>query len=163
MRTLAATPAQAWNMRYTPVMTQLLVRDLMSQPVKTVGPTSPLRDVMHLMETHDIRHVPVVEEGTGHLLGLISHRDVLRSQEGSLSGAPSDEQVQMNRWIEARWVMTKEVHTVYPDTSALEAARLLRSHGYGCVPVVEQGKLVGMITETDFVDYAIQSMSDPSA
>ena len=144
-------------------MSQLLVRDLMSQPVKMVGPTSPLRDVIHLMEVHDIRHVPVVDEETGHLLGLISHRDVLRSQEGSLSGAPSDEQMQMNRWIEARWVMTKEVHTVYPETPALEAARILRSHGYGCVPVVEHGKLTGMITEADFVDYFIHTMSNPGA
>ncbi len=135
----------------------------MSESVKTVGPANPLRDVIHLMESHGIRHVPVVEPETGHLLGLISHRDVLRSQEGSLSGAPSDEQVQMNRWIEARWVMTKEVHTVYPDTPALEAARTLRSRGYGCLPVIEHGKLVGMLTESDFVEYAIQTMSDPGA
>ena len=72
----------------------------MTQPVKTVGPTSPLREVIQLMETHNIRHVAVVEDG-GHLLGLISHRDVLRSQEGSLSGTPSAEQTQMNRWIAA--------------------------------------------------------------
>jgi CBS domain-containing membrane protein len=88
---------------------------------------------------------------------------VLRSQEGSLSGTASDEQMQMNRWIEARWVMTKDVRTVYPDTPALDAARILRSHGYGCVPVVERGKLVGMVTEADFVDYAIKTMSDPGA
>jgi CBS domain-containing protein len=163
MRFGEQAPAPGWNMRYTSPMSQLLVRDLMSQPVDTVGPTSPLRDVIHLMEAHGIRHVPVLEEGTGHLLGLISNRDVLRSQEGSLSGAPSEEQIQMNRWIEARWVMTKEVRTVYPDTPALEAARMLRSHGYGCVPVVEHGKLVGMLTEADFVDYAIQTMSDPGA
>jgi len=133
----------------------------MTHPVVTVGPTSPLREVIKLMETHRIRHVAVVEPGTDHLLGLISHRDVLRSQEGSLSGSPSDEQVHMNRWIEARWVMTKEVRTVYPETPVLEAALMLRSHGYGCAPVVEKGRLVGMLTESDFVDYAIQSLSDP--
>ena len=142
-------------------MSQLLTRDLMSQPVVSVGPTSPLREVIGLMETHDIRHVAVVEPETERLLGLISHRDVLRSQEGSLSGAPSEEQVHMNRWIEARWVMTKEVRTVYPETPALEAALTLRSHGYGCVPVIEHGSIVGMLTESDFVDYAIQALSDP--
>jgi len=89
-----------------------------------------------------------------------SHRDVLRSQEGSLSGSLSSEQAQMNRWIEARWVMTKEVRTAYADTPALEAALTLRSHGYGCVPVVEEGRLVGMLTESDFVEYAIQVLSD---
>jgi CBS domain-containing membrane protein len=142
-------------------MSQLLTRDLMTHPVVTVGPTSPLREVIQLMESRRIRHVAVVEGKPQRLLGLISHRDVLRSQEGSLSGAPSEEQVHMNRWIEARWVMTKEVRTVYPDTPALEAALTLRSHGYGCVPVVEHGCLVGILTESDFVDYAIQALSDP--
>jgi len=142
-------------------MSQLLVRDLMTQPAVTVGPTSPLRDVIQLMESNSIRHVAVAD--SERLLGLISHRDVLRSQEGSLSGAPSDEQAHMNRWIEARWVMTKEVRTVYPDTPALEAALMLRSHGYGCVPVVEHGQLVGMLTDSDFVEYAIQELSDPGA
>lgn len=148
-------------MRKVPIMAQLLVRDLMSQPVVTAGPTSPLRDVIERMETSHIRHIAVVE--AGRLLGLISHRDVLRSQEGSLSGAPSSEQVHMNRWIEARWVMTKDVRTVYPDTPALEAALILRSHAYGCVPVVEQGRLVGMLTDSDFVEYAIRELSDPGA
>ncbi len=134
----------------------------MTQPAITVGPTSPLREVIQLMETNKIRHVAVVED-SGRLLGLISHRDVLRSQEGSLSGAPSNEQTHMNRWIEARWVMTKELRTVYPDTPALEAALALRSHGYGCVPVVEQGRLLGVLTESDFVEYAIQTLSDPGA
>lgn len=132
----------------------------MTQPVETVGPTSPLREVIQRMEAHNIRHIAVVEDET-RLLGVISHRDVLRSQEGSLSGAPSDEQTHMNRWIEARWVMTKEVHTVYPDTPALEAAVALRSHAYGCVPVIEHGRLVGILTESDFVDFAIQALSDP--
>jgi CBS domain-containing protein len=59
--------------------------------------------------------------------------------------------------------MTKEVRTVCPDTPALEAALTLRSHGYGCVPVVEQGKLVGMLTDSDFLEYAIQQLSDPGA
>jgi CBS-domain-containing membrane protein len=133
----------------------------MSSPAVSVAPSSPLREVIDQMERHRIRHVAVVDPENGRLLGLISHRDVLRSQEGSLSGTPGDEQVHMNRWIEARWVMTKEVRTVYPDTPVLEAATTLRSYGYGCVPVVEDGKLVGMLTEADFVDYAIRVLSDP--
>jgi CBS domain-containing protein len=134
----------------------------MSAPVKTVAPTAPLREVIHLMDTGHMRHVAVVDE-QDRLLGIISQRDVLRSQEGSLSGTPSAEQAHMNRWIEARWLMTKEVRTVRPDTPALEAALTLRSYGYGCVPVLEEGKLVGILTEADFVEYAIQSLSDPGA
>ena len=159
MRTTVLSLPVAQNMLRIQGMAQLLVRDLMTQPVKTVGPTSPLREVIKLMEAGHIRHVAVVDDG--RLLGLISHRDVLRSQEGSLSGALSTEQAHMNRWIEARWVMTKDVRTVYPDTPALDAAQTLRSHGYGCVPVVEDGRLVGMLTDSDFVEYAIQTLSDP--
>ena len=59
--------------------------------------------------------------------------------------------------------MTKEVHTVSPDTPALEAALTLRSRRVGCVPVVERGRLVGMLTESDFVEYAIQVLSDRGA
>ncbi len=141
-------------------MAQLLVRDLMTQPAKTVGPTSPLGEVIQMMDANNIRHVAVVDDSQ-RLLGLISHRDVLRSQEGSLSGALSTEQAHMNRWIESRWVMTKEVRSVYPDTPALEAALILRSHAYDCVPVVQEGKLQGMLTDSDFVEYAIQCLSDP--
>lgn len=141
-------------------MSQLLVQDLMTQPVKTVAPTSPLREVIQLMEANRIRHVAVVGD-SGRLLGLISHRDVLRSQEGSLSGALSSEQAHMNRWIEARWVMTKDVRTVHRETPALEAALILRSNAYGCVPVVDDGRLVGILTDSDFVEYAIQTLSDP--
>lgn len=132
----------------------------MSAPVNAVGPTSPLREVIRLMEEEHIRHVPVVDENQ-RLLGLVSQRDVLRSQEGSLSGAPSTVQAQMNRWIEANWLMTKDIRTVKLDTPALEAALTLRSYGYGCVPVVEDGVLVGIVTESDFVEYAIRSLSDP--
>lgn len=143
-------------------MAQLLVRDLMTTPAISVGPKSPLGEVVDLMVNEDIRHIAVVE-APDRLVGLISNRDVLRSQEGSLSGTLSDEQAHMNRWIEARWVMTKEVRTVYPDTPALEAARMLRSHACGCMPVVEHGRLVGMLTESDFVELAIRTLSDPGA
>ncbi len=141
-------------------MTQLQVRDLMSRPVITVGPSSNLTEVIEMLERNAIRHVPVVDE-QGRVLGLISHRDVLRSQESSLSKSPAAEQGEMNRWIEARWLMTREVQMAHPDDSALDAAIALRSSGCGSIPVVDGGKLVGMLTEADFVEYAIRTLSDP--
>ena len=143
-------------------MTQLLVRDLMSSPVMTVDPTEPLSTVVRLMEEHHLRHIPVIEENS-RLVGLISHRDVLRAQEGTLSQEPTRSQMQMDRWIEARWLMTTDVRTVHPETPALEAAHVLRARGYGCVPVVEGGRLVGMVTEADFVELAVRTLSDPGA
>lgn len=141
-------------------MTELRISDLMSQPVITVGPRTTLKQVIETLEKSGIRHVPVVDE-EDRVLGLISHRDVLRSQEASLSKVPDSEQREMNDWIEARWLMTREVHTMHPEQSALDAALTLRSIGCGSIPVVEQGKLVGMLTEADFVEYAIRTLSDP--
>lgn len=141
-------------------MTRLLAKDLMTADPKTVAPTAPLREVLHLMDQHNIRHVPVVDEGQ-RLVGLVSHRDVLRSQEGTLSEEPARGQERMNNWIEARWVMTKDVATVRPDTPALQAAETLRARGIGCVPVTHEGMLQGILSESDFVDYAIRSLADP--
>ncbi len=141
-------------------MSELKVSDLMTPRPSTVGLTSRLEEVIALIQGRNLRHVPVVDE-QGRLVGLISHRDILRAQEGEFSGAPSSKQEEMNRWIEARWVMTKEVRTVSLRTSALEAAQLLREHKLGCLPVVEQGVLVGILTDSDFVDFAIRALSDP--
>lgn len=141
-------------------MTQLRVRDLMSRPVITVGPSSNLREVIETLDKSAIRHVPVVDE-EGRVLGLISHRDVLRSQESTFSKSTAAEQGEMNRWIEARWLMTREVQMAHPDQSLLDIAITLRSSGCGSIPVVDEGKLVGMLTEADFVEYAIRTLSDP--
>ena len=54
--------------------------------------------------------------------------------------------------------MTKDVRTVAPDMSAAEAARLLLSNKYGCLPVVEHGRLVGIVTEADFLGWALDEM-----
>ena len=142
-------------------MSELKVTDLMTPTPMSVRPTARLEEVIELTQTKNLRHVPVVDE-SGHLLGLISHRDILRAQEGEFSGAPESEQQEMNQWIEARWIMTREVLTVNPSTPVLEAAHLLREHQYGCLPVIDKGNLVGILTESDFVRFAIRSLGDPA-
>lgn len=143
-------------------MSQLYVRDLMTSDPISIGPRATLHEVTKIMQDRHVRHVPVVAEDA-RLVGLISQRDVLRSQEGTISGEPASSQGEMDRWIEAQWMMTREVQTVQPDTPALDAALALREHAYGCLPVVEDGALVGIITESDFVEHAIRTLSDPSS
>ncbi|MCB9663054.1 MAG: CBS domain-containing protein [Alphaproteobacteria bacterium] len=129
------------------------VRDWMTTDPRTVGPTAPVDEVVGLMHDGSMRHLFVVDDG-GHLLGLISERDLLGRALGPLSWLTDDERDQALHELLAREVMTEEPDTVTPDTRLADAARLLRDRKHGCLPVVDGGRLVGVLTEHDFVRLA---------
>jgi CBS domain-containing protein len=97
-----------------------------------------------------IRHVPVVDDD-GVLVGLVTQRDVWRGTfppDGNL--LPSTEPAAFTG-VRAGDIMTEEVETVQADESLEVAARLMLAGHYGCLPVIEDGQLTGMLTERDFV------------
>lgn len=124
------------------------VEQFMTTDLFTVGPDEAIELVAHLMQWKRIRHVPVEDE-EHRLLGLISQRTLIR-----LIAERSHELGQ--RSIAAREVMTPDPVTVSPETSIVEAIRLMRQHRVGSLPVVREGKLVGIITEFDFLGIAAQ-------
>jgi len=131
-----------------------LVHDLMTKNVITLFEEETIPLASELLELRRIRHLPVVDEG-GHLVGLVTHRDILRAQAsclgeaGSGPGGPTYD-------VPVRAIMTREVWTVRPETTAVEAAALLRKHAFSCLPVVvDHHKLVGILTEADFLDFAL--------
>ncbi|MFW5876006.1 MAG: CBS domain-containing protein [Myxococcota bacterium] len=140
-------------------MAELKVRDLMTVDPVTLEQDEDLDLADQLMRLGRIRHLPVVQEG--RVVGIISERDLLRTQAGQLDGASADERLEMKRWVKAGWVMTRDVQEVGPDTALLEAAHLMRDRKYGCLPVVEEGRLVGILTEADFVDHVIHELEHP--
>ncbi|MFN7926633.1 MAG: CBS domain-containing protein [Blastocatellia bacterium] len=94
------------------------------------------------MDWRHVRHVPV-EDDEGHLLGLVSHRDLLRLMaQGALNQTEP---------IAVKNVMTPQPITVTPQTTTLAAIALMRQHKVGCLPVVEEGRLVGIVTAYDFL------------
>ncbi len=134
-------------------MSGLRVRDLMSEKVVTVLPNDHLVAVRDLMERHSIRHVPVVDP-EGHLLGLVTHRDLLRYALVEQADVPASVADEVLERIEVGEVMTLEPVTVTPETLLHRAASLMVLKKYGCLPVISKGRLVGILTESDFVRMA---------
>ena len=126
------------------------VRDLMTERVYALQPHDDLEALYDLMDTHRVRHVPIVDRD-GDLVGLITHRDLARSVLGAQEMLPLSMQQEILRRRSVREIMATEVETVEPDESLETAAGLLLEHKIGCLPVVEGEHLVGILTESDFV------------
>ena len=128
------------------------VSQLMSSVVETLSVGDTLLTARQQIVKGRIRHLPVVD-GNETLLGLITHRHILNAWVSH--GQPGSESADaVARDVPIEMLMVKDVLTVDPETTAAEAARLLTQYRFGCLPVVEHGKLVGIITEADFVRFA---------
>jgi len=121
----------------------LTVRDVMATDLVIVRPHETARHAYRLMRDHRFRHLPVVE--AGRLVGILSDRDlrpVLLSP--TLARARVEE------------LMSEDLTTVVPDASIEEAASLLVVKKIGCLPVVADGRLVGIVTETDLLAVLVE-------
>ena len=97
------------------------------------------------MDWERVRHVPV-EDDDGKLVGLVSHRALLRMvARGKIAGEDPQQVV-------VRDIMRADPVTVSPTTSTLEVIRKMREHKVGSLPVLDDGKLVGIVTERDLID-----------
>ncbi len=134
-------------------MNELRVQDLMSERVFTVLSSDRLVSVRDLMERHAIRHVPVVDP-EGRLVGLVSHRDLLRYSLVEQADVPSGVADEVLERMEVAEVMTPDPVTVAPETELHRAAAVMVHRKFGCLPVVAKGRLVGILTESDFVRMA---------
>ena len=129
----------------------ITVDEMMTTGAKTLSPGDTLADVQAVMLKYNCHHVPIVEN-QAELVGLVSQRDVLRVTESSLikdaTRIDPDE-------LKIADFMTRDVFTVQPETSLRKAAIYIRTQRYGCLPVVADRQLVGIITDSDFVNIAI--------
>lgn len=132
-------------------MSPLRVRDLMTEGVFAVGVEDDLATVSDLMDERNIRHAPVVQDG--RLIGLISHRDLLRYALKGQVGTPPEVERANQLLLTAGEIMTRDVATAAPDEDIRGAARVMIENKYGCLPVVEGSRLVGILTESDFVRF----------
>lgn len=131
-----------------------LVKDVMTEDVVAVLPTDNLARVYDLMASGDFRHLPVVD-GSGDLVGLVTHRDLMASALGPVSDLPISERQASLKTMSVERVMSSGIEAIDPDTDLREAAEIMIENKYGCLPVVENRRLVGILTESDFVKLAI--------
>lgn len=120
----------------------LKVSQFMTTDLFTVRPNDIVDFAATLMDWRHIRHVPV-EGDDGELVGLVSHRDLLRLVANGRIGG--DNKVTVDE------IMTINPVTLNTDSTTVEAIRLMRDHKVACLPVVEAGKLVGMVSEHDLI------------
>jgi CBS domain-containing membrane protein len=133
------------------------VRDLMTEDVRTLGPLDSLADAADLMDSLHIRHVPIVEDG-GEIVGLVTERDLSKTAFSVRESLPVSLQEDLLHRRRVREIMTEEVETVEPDEDLKVAAEMLLENKIGCLPVTEGLRLVGIVTEADFVrDYLERS------
>jgi CBS domain-containing protein len=146
----------------------LTVRDVMTRPVKTVTTEAPLKDVARLLIDSGISGIPVVDTG-GTVLGVVSEADFLVKEQGAqavhhrrfagLLGEDQETQVQLGK-IAARTAgeaMTAPAVTIAPTRAIREAAELMTTRGINRLPVVEDGRLVGIVTRADLVRAYLRS------
>lgn len=126
------------------------VRDLMTTPVKTVQVSQSLPLAASIMDLERVRHLPVVDDEE-RVVGLVTHRDLLAAQISALSPLSPEERETLQLSVRVSAVMRTEIWTISPDALVASAARLLRDHRFGCLPVVEGSKLVGILTESDLL------------
>jgi acetoin utilization protein AcuB len=134
----------------------MLVRERMSKPVIFAPPDMPIMEALALMQREKIRRLPIIREGK--MVGIVSDKDLLNA-------APSDATT-LSMWeinylvsrIEVEDVMTREVRTVAEDTPIEEAARIMADNKIGGLPVVRDGRVVGLITETDLFKILLELM-----
>jgi len=130
--------------------TGLQVRDVMSREVHTVKRNDELGIADALMKQERVRHLPVLD-GDDEVCAVVSQRDLFRGALLRALGFGSRAEELMLKQVAVKEAMSSEIQTTAPDTPVADAARLMIERKIGCLPVIENGKLVGIVTETDFV------------
>lgn len=127
------------------------VSDYMTRKVFTLRSDKKLFAAQEIMNWARVRHVPVVDKDN-RLVGVVSHRDLLHASLSAVAGpAPEVERKQFLSNIPIEKVMRTQVETILPEAPVQEAAKLMRTKKIGCLPVVSDGKLVGIISEYDLL------------
>ncbi|MDX1593448.1 MAG: CBS domain-containing protein [Gammaproteobacteria bacterium] len=134
------------------------VNELMTSSLFTVNEHDTLVRARELMLAHRIRHLPVIDSQS-RFIGLLSQRDLLAVTVSRLEAKDPDALDTLESSLTVGEVMNREIVAVDEETDLDIAAQLLLDHKFGCLPVLRDGYLTGIVTEADFVRLAIDFIS----
>jgi len=137
----------------------LKIKDIMTTDVFVLYESDTLELARSLMEIRYVRHVPIVD-GEGQFVGLLTHRDLLALTVSKLADIDAHEQDELDRHIPINEVMKTDVVTASPESDVRTAIAVLLENKYGCLPVVSGKKLVGIVTEADFLKLTYDLLKD---
>jgi CBS domain-containing membrane protein len=123
---------------------------MMGSPV-TLKPQDTLDLANDVISLGRIRHIPVVEDG--RLVGMLTERDLMGAAASKIFGLTQKSKSALLKSVLIKDVMKTRVMTVAPDTTIKDAAHLMADKKIGCVPVVSDGAIVGLVTTTDILRY----------
>jgi acetoin utilization protein AcuB len=132
----------------------MFVKNRMTTEVITLNPDQTLLKAMTLIQQKRIRHLPVVQEGK--VVGIITERDVRKAGASDSTSLSIFELNYLMDQIKVSSFMIKKVITVSPDEPIEAAAKLIYDHKIGALPVVEENRLVGLITKSDILETFIE-------
>jgi CBS domain-containing protein len=122
----------------------------MTSEVTTLRRNDRLTIANDVMQLGRIRHLPVLDED-GQVVGIVSQRDLFRGALARALGYGAHAQQKLLGQLAVKEVMTNDPVTIAPDAPLAEAARLMLERKIGCLVVLDDGELVGILTESDFV------------
>ncbi|AEH51703.1 CBS domain-containing protein [Pseudothermotoga thermarum] len=126
----------------------MFVKDVMTKNVVTISPEASFFDAMDLMRQKNVRRLPVVKEN-GEVVGIITEKDLFKASPSQATTLDMWEMTSLLSKLKVKQIMKREVIHVHPDTPIEEAAKLMADNKIGSLVVLKEGKLVGIITETD--------------
>ena len=134
----------------------MLVGERMSRPVISVSPDEPIHDALAMFKKEHIRRAPVIKDGK--LVGIISQGDLLNASPSPVTTLSVWEMNYLLSKVTVKHVMSKKVLTLDVDTPIEEAARMMADNKIGGMPVTNNGRIVGVITEGDLFKVFLELM-----
>ncbi|MGC8777515.1 MAG: CBS and ACT domain-containing protein [Candidatus Caldatribacteriaceae bacterium] len=134
----------------------MLVRDRMQREVITVPSSTTILEAQKIMKDRGIRRLPVVDEGK--LVGIVTYNDLLEASPSKATSLSRFEITYLLSKMTVAEIMTRKIIFVEPDVPIEEAALIMNKNHIGGLPVVEENRLVGIITESDIFEIFVETL-----
>lgn len=134
-----------------------LISTIMSTDIIALNREDDLERAELLFKRHKIRHIPVVNEGV--IIGMLSYTDLLRiSFADAVDETETEIETLVYNMFTIDQVMAKNVVTIPSDATIKEVAKILAEKEFHALPVVDKGRLIGIVTTTDLINYLLKQL-----